>query len=123
MIMAVFGKTTEVKKTIADERRTPEILKGAYANAILRKPRITEKAYTLNAQNRYVFEVDGKASKPEVKRAVEAAYGVHVVSVNTVNLPSRSRRFGRVMGMKSGMKKAIVQIKEGESIALFQAGM
>lgn len=121
--MAVFGKTIQEKKVVAEERRTPEVLKGAYANAILRKPRITEKAYTLNAQNRYVFEVDGGASKGEVKRAVEAAFGVHVISVNTVNLPSRTRRFGRVMGMKSGVKKAIVKIKEGETIALFQAGM
>ncbi len=121
--MAVFGKTTEEKKGVAEAAMTPEVLKGAYANAILRKPRITEKAYALNALNRYVFEVDGKASKPEVKRAVEASYSVHVVSVNMVRLPGRTRRFGRFVGTKSGVKKAIVQIKEGESITLFQAGM
>lgn len=120
--MAVFGKTTEEKKT-GNAPVTPEVLKGAYANALLRKPRITEKAYMLNAQNRYVFEVDGKATKPAVKRAVEAAYGVHVVSVNMVRLPGQTRRFGRFVGTKSGVKKAIVEIKDGESITLFQAGM
>ena len=122
--MAVFGKTTEEKKTVGTSTSmTPSVLKGAYANALLRKPRVTEKAYSMNALNRYVFEVTSTSSKQEVKRAVEASYGVHVVSVRTINLPSRVRRFGRSMGKKSGVKKAIVEIKEGESLVLFQAGM
>lgn len=121
--MAVFGKTTEEKKTAVVSTLTPSVLKGAYANALLHKPRVTEKAYSMNALNRYVFEVKSTSSKQEVKRAVEASYGVHVVSVRTINLPSRVRRFGRSMGKKSGVKKAIVEIKEGESLVLFQAGM
>jgi large subunit ribosomal protein L23 len=121
--MAVFGKTTKEQAAAASESETPKVLRGAYANDILRKPRITEKAYSLNAQNRYVFEVSEGASKPQIKRAVEAVYGVHVVSVNTVSLPSRVRRFGRALGRKSGVKKAMVEIKEGESLVLFQAGM
>lgn len=122
--MAVFGKTTKEKSlAVVAESETPKVLCGAYANDILRKPRITEKAYSMNAQNRYVFEVSESASKPQIKRAVESVYGVHVVSVNTVSLPSRVRRFGRAMGRKSGVKKAMVEIKEGESLVLFQAGM
>ncbi len=121
--MAVFGKTTQKEESSALESETPKVLSGAYANSVLRKPRITEKAYSMNAENRYVFEVSADASKPQIKRAVESVYGVHVVSVNTVNLPSRTRRFGRAMGRKSGVKKAMVEIKEGESLALFQAGM
>ncbi|MDQ5902110.1 MAG: large subunit ribosomal protein [Patescibacteria group bacterium] len=121
--MAVFGKTTQEQASVAIESETPKVLCGSYANGILRKPRITEKAYSMNAQNRYVFEVSDSASKPQIKRAVESVYGVHVVSVNTVSLPSRVRRFGRAMGRKSGVKKAMVEIKEGESLTLFQAGM
>jgi large subunit ribosomal protein L23 len=97
--MAVFGKTTKEEKS---------------ATALLETPK---------AENRYVFEVNDSASKPQIKRAVESVYGVHVVSVNTVSLPSRVRRFGRTMGRKSGVKKAMVEIKEGESLVLFQAGM
>ena len=121
--MAVFGKTTQEQKSAADRPETPKVLSGAYANGILRKPRITEKAYSMNAGNRYVFEVNDTASKPQIRRAVESVYGVHVVSVNTVSLPSRVRRLGRTMGWKSGVKKAMVEIKEGESLVLFQAGM
>lgn len=121
--MAVFGKTTKEEKSATALPETPKALNGAYANGILRKPRVTEKAYSVNAENRYVFEVNDSASKPQIKRAVESVYGVHVVSVNTVSLPSRVRRFGRTMGRKSGVKKAMVEIKEGESLVLFQAGM
>jgi len=121
--MAVFGKTTQKEESAALVSETPKVLSGAYANSILRKPRITEKAYSMNAENRYVFEVSTDASKPQIKRAVESVYGVHVISVNTVSLPSRTRRFGRAMGRKSGVKKAMVEIKEGESLVLFQAGM
>ncbi len=121
--MAVFGKKNTEKKLDAEVAETPTVLEGAYANAILRKPRITEKAYSLNAANRYVFEVSPRASKPQIKRAVEAAYGVHVVGVNTVSLPSRTRRFGRSLGKKASIKKAMVEIKAGESLVLFQSGI
>ena len=64
--MAVFGKTTQEQKSAADRPETPKVLSGAYANGILRKPRITEKAYSMNAGNRYVFEVNDTASKPQI---------------------------------------------------------
>ena len=121
--MAVFGKTTKEEESVLALLESLKVLGGAFANGILRKPRVTEKAYSMNAENRYVFEVSDTASKPQIKRAVEAVYEVHVVSVNTVSLPSRVRRFGRAMGRKSGVKKAMVEIKEGESLTLFQAGM
>lgn len=122
--MAIFGKTTEEqKKDNVLVQQTAALFGGTYANAVLRKPRITEKAYALNALNCYVFEVDDRASKPMIKRAVEAVYGVHVVKINIVRLPSRTRRFGKSLGKKSGIKKALVEIKDGESMTLFQAGM
>lgn len=122
--MAVFGKKIHQEKNASDALvATPKVLCGAYANTLLRKPRITEKAYSLNAQNRYVFEVSSIATKPQVRRAVEAVYGVHVVSVNTVSLSGRIRRFGKNMGKKAGIKKAMVEIKAGETITLFQTGM
>lgn len=92
--------------------------------SILVKPIITEKA-TNDSElfNRYAFVVDGNANKIEIKEAVEAAYGVSISSVKTLNYPAkRSTKYtkkGLVTGIKSGYKKAIVQLAEGESIDFY----
>jgi large subunit ribosomal protein L23 len=92
--------------------------------SILIKPIITEKA-TANSElhNRYTFVVDKKANKVEIKGAVEAAYGVSITSVKTLNYPiQRNTKFtkkGLVTGVKSGYKKAIVHLAEGDSIDFY----
>ncbi|NVJ89183.1 MAG: 50S ribosomal protein L23 [Flavobacteriaceae bacterium] len=92
--------------------------------SILIKPIITEKA-TSDSElfNRYTFVVDKNANKVEIKDAVEAAYGVSISSVKTMNYPiKRSTKYtkkGLVSGIKSGYKKAIVQLAEGESIDFY----
>lgn len=108
-------------------KTTPTTKKSAHtlalATAVLARPRITEKAYAVNAANQYVFEIAPKATKTEVKKAVEAAYGVSVVSVNIAKLPGKKKNMGRRVGERSGVKKAVVRLKAGESITLFQAGI
>jgi len=92
--------------------------------SILIKPIITEKA-TNDSElfNRYAFVVDKNANKVEIKDAVEAAYGVSISSVKTLNYPiKRSTKYtkkGLVTGIKSGYKKAIVQLAEGDSIDFY----
>lgn len=92
--------------------------------SILIKPIITEKA-TNHSEifNRYTFVVDKKANKIEIKGAVEATYGVSILSVKTLNYPiQRSTKFtkkGLVTGIKSGYKKAVVQLAAGESIDFY----
>ena len=92
--------------------------------SILIKPIITEKA-TSDSEvfNRYAFVVDKKANKLEIKDAVEATYGVSISSVRTLNYPiKRNTKFtkkGLVTGIKSGYKKAIVQLAAGESIDFY----
>lgn len=92
--------------------------------SILIKPIITEKA-TMNSElnNCYSFEVNTKANKIEIKKAVEAAYGVSVEKVRTINVrPDRSTRHtktGIQYGKTNAVKKAIVQLAEGESIDLY----
>lgn len=92
--------------------------------SILVKPIITEKA-TNDSElfNRYAFVVNKKANKVEIKEAVEAAYGVSISSVKTLNYPiQRNTKYtkkGLVKGIKSGYKKAIVQLVEGESIDFY----
>lgn len=92
--------------------------------SILIKPIITEKA-TSDSElfNRYTFVVDKKANKIEIKQAVESAYGVSIESVKTLNYPMQKNtkytKKGLVTGVKSGYKKAIVQLPEGESIDFY----
>lgn len=92
--------------------------------SILIKPIITEKATSdSELYNRYTFIVDSRANKLEIKGAVESAYGVSISSVKTLNYPiQRNTKFtkkGLVTGIKSGYKKAIVQVAEGESIDFY----
>jgi large subunit ribosomal protein L23 len=92
--------------------------------SILIKPLITEKA-TANSElrNCYTFAVKTKANKVEIKKAVEAAYGVSVEKVRTINVrPDRSTKFtktGIQHGKTNAVKKAIVQLAEGEMIDLY----
>lgn len=92
---------------------------------ILIKPILTEKqtAITEKFSNRYGFRVAPSANKVEIKKAVEELYGVKVVSVNTMNYDgkrkSRYTKAGVISGKTSAYKKAIVTLKEGESIDFF----
>ncbi len=91
---------------------------------ILIKPIITEKA-TREAEenNRFTFVVDSKANKIEIKNAVEAAYGVSVTAVRTMNVrPDRRVRYtksGVQTGKTSAYKKAVVQVAEGDTIDFY----
>lgn len=93
------------------------------ATALLARPRITEKSYAVNAMNQYVFEVSPRATKTGIKKAVETTYGVTVIAVNITKLPGKKKNMGRRVGERSGIKKAVVRLKAGESITLFQAGI
>ncbi len=92
--------------------------------SIIIKPIITEKA-TKDSElfNRYSFVVDKKANKIEIKTAIESYYSVSIVSVKTLIHPvkrkSKFTKKGVVQSAKSGYKKAIVQLAEGESIDLY----
>ncbi|GAA4771570.1 MULTISPECIES: 50S ribosomal protein L23 [Flavobacterium] len=92
--------------------------------SIIIKPIVTEKI-TKDGEvfNRFGFVVDKKANKVEIKKAVEAAYGVTVVEVNTMNVrPDRSTKYtksGMISGKTNAYKKAIVQVQEGETIDFY----
>jgi large subunit ribosomal protein L23 len=121
--MALFANkegTTEKKATASKKRKTVAT-PDSVAYRILTKPRITEKAHTVLGLNKYIFQVSMDATKVLVKKSVEEVYGVTVVAVNTVTIPAKKRNFGKSSGYKSSMKKAIVTLKEGDSIELFQA--
>lgn len=87
---------------------------------VLRRPIITEKNTALLGQNKYTFEVAREANKPQIKEAVEKAFNVKVTAVNVINVPGKMRRFGRHRGMSPAWKKAVVTLKEGDKIELFE---
>ncbi len=88
------------------------------APLVLEAPHITEKATRLGEENQYVFRVSKRATKPEIKRAIEEVYGVEVIKVRTIKMVPKRRRLGRSVGWKKGYKKAIVKIKEGQKIEI-----
>lgn len=80
------------------------------------KPIITEKAVGLSSKNKYVFEVDKKATRSEIKKEIANIFKVKVEKVNIVNQKGKQVRRGRTLGHVPGYKKAIVTLKEGEKI-------
>ncbi|OGO15344.1 MAG: 50S ribosomal protein L23 [Chloroflexi bacterium RBG_16_48_8] len=90
----------------------------------LRRPIITEKSnFQSGKLNQYVFEVDKKATKMQVKEAVETLFNVNVENINIINVPakrSRRARSRRVLIRRSSFKKAIITLKLGQSIDVFE---
>ena len=83
-------------------------------------PHITEKSTLLSEQNAVVFKVAKDASKPEIKAAVEALFDVKVVEVRTASVKSKPKRRGMTAGRSRSWKKAIVQVRPGDTIPIFQ---
>ena len=87
---------------------------------ILIKPLVTEKAATLVTEGKYTFEVEKSANKIEIKYAVETIFKVNVTDVKTMNMPGKFKRQGRTHGMTPEWKKAIVTLKEGQKLPIFE---
>ena len=85
---------------------------------ILKEPHISEKATVLTDQNKYVFKIMPRANKVETKKAIENLYGVRVKDVNIINVHRKRKVLRGVEGFKTGYKKAIVTLKEGEKIEI-----
>ena len=81
---------------------------------------ISEKSTRLGSQNQYLFKVRSDATKSEIAKEVGARYRVKVVAVRTITMPSKRRMVGGHAGHKAGFKKAIVALKEGDTIAQAQ---
>ncbi|BCL34980.1 50S ribosomal protein L23 [Nostoc sp. MS1] len=81
---------------------------------LIRRPILTEKATILMEQNKYTFEVTPKATKPQIRSAIEDLFEVKVVKVNTALPPRRKKRVGKFIGFKPQYKKAIVTIASGD---------
>ena len=83
-------------------------------------PRITEKAIALAEQGIYVFDVPSSTNKIEITKAVEAAFKVNVTDVNIIITKGKLKRFKQVLGRQRDVKKAMVKLKKGQTISLFE---
>lgn len=90
------------------------------ARSIIIRPIVSEKSYSLMELNRYTFEVDKRATKPHIASAIEEIFGVTVTSVNTMNVSGKPRRLRYNKGVTRTWKKAVVTLKDGDKIDLFE---
>jgi len=108
-----------VKEPVKTAKKASKPKKVSEAAAkMLKEPQVTEKATDLVDKNQYVFKVWPRSNKNEIKRAVEELYGVDVLGVKIINVPKKQRRLGRTKGYKSGYKKAVVKIQNGQKIEI-----
>ena len=87
---------------------------------VLRQPLITEKNTNLQTLNKYAFTIADKATKPQIKQAVEKSFKVKVTRVNVLTMPGKTRRVGRQLTQTRSWKKAIVTLKPGDKIEFFE---
>lgn len=88
---------------------------------IIQRPLVTEKSTLAREErNEVTFAVDPRASKHDVRRAVEELFSVRVEDVRTMRMPRKKRRVGRYVGARPQWKKAVVRLAEGQSIEFFE---
>jgi large subunit ribosomal protein L23 len=91
-----------------------------HPNEILLAPVVSEKSYSLIGEGKYVFRIHPDAHRTQVRQAVEELFGVHVERVNVLKVQAKPKRRGMSKGIRPGWKKAIVQLREGDTIEIFE---
>ena len=88
---------------------------------VLKAPKMTEKTLSLKEEvNQYAFEVDPKANKIQIRDCIEKTFKVSVINVRTMNVRGKKKTMGRYRGYKSNWKKALVTLKNGDTIEYFE---
>ncbi len=91
-----------------------------HPNEVLIAPVVSEKSYSLISDRKYTFRVHEDAHKTQIRQAVEQLFDVQVANVNVIKVQSKPKRRGMTRGRRPGWKKAIVQLKEGHEIEIFE---
>ncbi|TML65742.1 MAG: 50S ribosomal protein L23 [Actinobacteria bacterium] len=91
-----------------------------HPNEVLLAPVVSEKSYSLIADRKYSFRVHPRAHKTQVRQAVEELFDVKVERVNVSQVKAKPKRRGLHRGTKPGWKKAVVQVREGDTIEIFE---
>jgi len=91
-----------------------------HPNQVLLAPHVSEKSYSLIPYRKYTFKVHPDAHKTQIRQAVEELFDVKVADVKILKVPAKPKRRGMIRGKRAGWKKAIVQLKEGHTIEIFE---
>ena len=125
--MAVIEEKKEniiTEKKVAKKAVKKEKIEAAanaqIAQRVLVEPWVTEKSHAGTAENKYSFKVSRTATKTEIKKAIEGYYKVKVAKVAVINIPEKKKSYGRYPAKKAGIRKAVVTLKQGDKIELFQ---
>jgi large subunit ribosomal protein L23 len=116
-------KTEKVEKPAKKKKLSEKNIEKKEENVafqVLHEPVISEKSTEMGASNKYVFKVAKDANKHKIKQVIEGYYGVGVVKVNIVKIQPKKRVHGRTIGWKKGFKKAIVTLREGDTIGVVE---
>lgn len=123
--MSLFKRDKTKKEAVATVAAEPvkevKSPKASYVHegrVLLKKPWTSEKAYGLHSKNQYVFLVDIKAKKNEIRKEVARHYNVKVLGVNVLVKKGKTKRLGRNLGQRSDLKKAIVTLAAGNKIEI-----
>jgi large subunit ribosomal protein L23 len=87
---------------------------------VIIRPILSEKTYVLAEASKYTFRVHGRAHKTQIRQAIEQLFDVHVVDVRTASVKSKPKRRGHTSGRTRSWKKAVVQVRAGETIPIFR---
>ena len=90
------------------------------AHQIVLAPVVSEKSYHGSVYGKYTFRVHPEAHKTQIRQAVEELFEVHVVSVNVSKVQAKPKRRGAIKGTRQGWKKAVVQLRAGDTIEIFE---
>ena len=91
------------------------------ASQVIIRPVVSEKSYVLAAAEKYTFRVHPSAHKTQIRQAVESLFDVNVIGVHTMSVKSKPKRRGQTPGRTRSWKKAIVQVRPGDTIPIFAA--
>jgi large subunit ribosomal protein L23 len=91
-----------------------------HPSEVLLAPVLSEKSYSLIDQRKYAFRIHPDAHRLQVRQAVEQLFDVHVERVNILKVQAKPKRRGLIKGTRPGWKKAIVQVRQGETIPIFE---
>lgn len=116
--MGILNKSKK-EEIIVKENKSKTTASAGFLNQpalLIKQAWISERAGDLSVLGKYVFIVEKKANKPEIKKAIESIYKVNVVDVNVINVKGKTKRLGRSIGRTSAYKKAVVTLKNGQKI-------
>ena len=114
--------TPAPKKEAVSAKAKPTAVRGTSVNAyqVLLKPLVTEKAADLGTHNQYVFMIDPRMNKIEVKKAIRTIYGINPLAVRIITMQGKAVRYGRRYGVTKNWKKAMVTLKAGDKIEVYE---